>query len=215
MRPGGVVLERTFADALGVGVGDRVTLNGRPFTVAGTAVTAANPPYPNLCYAGGGGCSAGPQDGNVSPGGIGLLWLTEPDAGRLATSANPLASYVLNLKLKNPAGAPAFATRYGSSNSPAAPSMASWRGIAAADGLLVQDEQQVLAPGAWLAALLAIASVAVLAGGRMAERTRRIGLLKAVGGTPGLIAVVLLAENLVLALLAAEPAWPPAGWPPR
>ena len=49
----------------------------------------------------------------------------------------------------------------------------------------------------------------------MAEHTRRIGLLKAVGGTPGLIAAVLLAENLVLALLAAGPAWPPDGWPPR
>jgi putative ABC transport system permease protein len=174
-------------------------------------VTAANPPYPNLCYNGGGGCSAGPQDGNISPGGIGLLWLTEPNAGSLATSANPLAAYVLNLKLKNPATAPAFATRYGSSNSPAAPSMASWQGIAAVDGLLVQDEQQVLAPGAWLAALLAIASVAVLAGGRMAEHTRRIGLLKAVGGTPGLTAIVLLAENLVLALLAAG-AGLAAGW---
>jgi hypothetical protein len=45
--------------------------------------------------------------------------------------------------------------------------------------------------------------VAVLAGGRMAERTRRVGLLKAVGGTPGLVAVILLAENLVLALAAA------------
>jgi putative ABC transport system permease protein len=89
--------------------------------------------------------------------------------------------------------------------------MASWQGIAAADGLLVQDEQQVLAPGAWLAALLAIASVAVLAGGRMAEHTRRIGLLKAVGGTPGLTAIVLLAENLVLALLAAG-AGLAAGW---
>jgi putative ABC transport system permease protein len=211
VRPGGVVLERTFADALGVGVGDRVTLNGRPFTVAGTAVTAANPPYPNLCYNGGGGCSAGPQHGNISPGGIGLLWLTEPNADSLATSSNPLAAYVLNLKLKNPASAPAFATRYGSSDSPAAPSMASWQGIAAADGLLVQDEQQVLAPGAWLAALLAIASVAVLAGGRMAEHTRRIGLLKAVGGTPGLTAIVLLAENLVLALLAAG-AGLAAGW---
>ena len=50
------MLERTFADALGVGVGDRVTLNGRPFTVAGIAVTAASPPYPNLCYSSGGGC---------------------------------------------------------------------------------------------------------------------------------------------------------------
>jgi len=37
----------------------------------------------------------------------------------------------------------------------------------------------------------------------MAEQTRRVGLLKAVGGTPGLVAAVLLAEYLVLALLAA------------
>jgi len=211
VHPGGVVLERTFADALGIGVGDRLTLNGRPVTVTGTAVTAANPPYPNLCYAGGGGCSAGPQDAAVSPGGLGLIWLTKPDAGSIATSVDPLAAYVVNLKLKNPAAAPAFAARYGSSDSPAAPSMASWQGIAAADGLLVLDEQQVLSPGAFLAALLAIASVAVLAGGRMAEHTRWIGLLKAVGGTPGLIAVVLLAENLVLALLAAG-AGLAAGW---
>ena len=41
MRSGGVVLERTFADALGVGVGDRITLNGRPFQVAGIAVTSS------------------------------------------------------------------------------------------------------------------------------------------------------------------------------
>ena len=52
VRPGGVVIERTFAEALGVGVGDRVTLNGRSFTVAGIAVTAAIAPYPNLCYSG-------------------------------------------------------------------------------------------------------------------------------------------------------------------
>ena len=58
-------------------------------------------------------------------------------------------------------------------------------------------------PGAWLAGLLALATVAVLAGGRMAERTRRVGLLKAVGGTLGLVAGALLAENLVLALAAA------------
>jgi putative ABC transport system permease protein len=49
VRPGGVVIERTYAAALGVGVGDQVMLNGWPFTVAGIAVTAAAPPYPNLC----------------------------------------------------------------------------------------------------------------------------------------------------------------------
>ena len=37
----------------------------------------------------------------------------------------------------------------------------------------------------------------------MAEQTRRVGLLKAVGGTPGLVAAVLLAEYLVMALVAA------------
>jgi putative ABC transport system permease protein len=203
VRPGGVVLERTFAEALGVSVGNRITLNGRPFTVAGTAVTAAHPPYPNLCYSTGGGCAAGPQNANILPGDTGLLWLTEPDASRLATSANPIASYVLDLKLNNPASVQAFTTRYGSSNNPAAPRMASWPGLAAADGLLVQDEQQVLSPGAWLAGLLALATVAVLAGGRMAERIRRVGLLKATGGSPGLVAGALLAENLVLALAAA------------
>jgi putative ABC transport system permease protein len=200
VRPGGVVLERTFAQALGVGVGDRITLNGRPFRVAGTAVTAANPPYPNLCYSGGGGCAATPQDS--SPSDVGLLWLTEPAADSIAGPANPIGSYVLSLRLANPAGAQAFISQYGSSGNPAAPSMASWQGIGAADGLLVQDEQQVLSPGAWLAGLLALAVVAVLAGGRMAERTRRVGLLKAVGGTPGLVTAALLAENLALAIVA-------------
>jgi len=200
VRPGGVVLERTFAAALGAGTGDRITLNGRPFTVAGIAVTAANPPYPNLCYWSGGGCRAGPP-GNDSPRDIGLLWLTKPDALSLATPANPVTTYVADLTLKDPAAADAFALRYDQGFGP--PEMISWTGIAAADALLVQDEQQVLTPGAWLATLLAIASVTVLAGGRMIQRTRRVGLLKAAGGSPGLIAATLMAENLVLALVAA------------
>jgi putative ABC transport system permease protein len=208
VRPGGVVLERTFAAGLGVRAGDRITLNGRPFTVTGIAVTAANPPYPNLCYYSAGGCRAGPP-GNGSPRDIGLLWLTKPDALSLATPANPVTTYVVDLKLRNPATADAFALPYDEDFGP--PEMNSWTGIAAADALLVQDEQQVLSPGAWLAALLAIASVAVLAGGRMTERTRRVGLLKAVGASPGLVTATLMAENLVLALAAAA-AGLVAGW---
>ena len=200
VRSGGVVLERTFAAGLGVGAGDRITLNGRPFTVTGIAVTAANPPFPNLCYYSAGGCRAGPPD-NGSVRDIGLLWLTKPDALSLATPGNPVTTYVVDLKLRNPATADAFAVPYDRAFGP--PEMNSWTGIAAADALLVQDEQQVLSPGAWLATLLAIASVAVLAGGRMTERTRRVGLLKAVGGSPGLVTATLMAENLVLALAAA------------
>jgi putative ABC transport system permease protein len=78
-----------------------------------------------------------------------------------------------------------------------------WDGVASADALLVQDAQSVLEPGALLLTLLAIASVTVLVGRRLSEYARRVGLLKAVGGTPGTVAAMFLAENLVLALLAA------------
>ena len=213
VRPGGVVIERTFAEALGVGVGDRVTLNGRAFTVAGIAVTAARAPYPNLCWVNAGGCAGGFASGvRIPPDGIGLAWTTGPDALGLVTAADPLAAYVLDLKLRDPAQAQAFASEHSNGPDNAGPAdLAAWPGIAAADGLLVQDEQQVISPGALLAELLAVASVAVLAGGRMAEHTRRTGLLKAVGGTPGLVAAVLLAENLLLALAAAA-AGLAAGW---
>ena len=218
VRGGGVVLERTFAEALGVGAGDRITLNGRPFRVAGIAVTAGLPPYPNLCYSPGGGCSA-PFPGTsaatgaqLGPGALGLAWATQPDARALASSDAGPPAYVLNLKLADPARAQAFASAYDQAHQAiGAPFLNSWQGIGVADGLLVQDEQAVLSPGAWLACLLAVASVAVLAGGRMTEQTRRVGLLKAVGGTPGLVAAVLLAGNLAVALLAAA-AGLAAGW---
>ena len=207
VRPGGIVLERAFAAALGVGVGDQITLNGRPFTVAGLAVTAAETPYPNLCFTG--GCNTGPPgNGQLEGHGAGLGWATQPDVRVLAAASGPgPAAYVLNLKLSEPASAPAFINAYYHRNrvlSQRSPvSLLSWQAIATGDALLVTDEQQVLTPGAWLLGLLALASVAVLVGGRMSERTRRVGLLKAVGGTPGLVAVALLAENLILALAAA------------
>ena len=199
VRPGGVVLERTFAEALGVSVGDRVTLNGRAFRVVGIAVTAAGLPYPNLCYYPGGGCIFD-LPGRFTASDIGFAWVTEPDARSLSSARAPLY-YFLNLKLRDPATASAFASRYGSgANSPL---LIPWQSIQTGSGLLVQDEQSVLSPAALLTGLLAIACVTVLAGGRMAERIRRVGLLKAVGGSPETIAVVLLAENLVLAVLAA------------
>ncbi|HEY7323507.1 MAG TPA: ABC transporter permease [Streptosporangiaceae bacterium] len=217
VRPDGIVLERTFAAAMGASVGDRVGLNGRRYTVTGIAVTAASAPFPNLCYQPGGTCVAGVPTScavarcvvvgsgkTLSTLQMGLAWVTEPDARALASRAAPLA-YVLDLRLEDPATAQAFAADHDNAQltGPGGGTLVPWQSIAYDDGLLVQDEQQVLTPGAWLAGLLAVASVAVLAGGRMADHGRRIGLLKAVGCTPGLVAVVLLAENLALALLAA------------
>jgi putative ABC transport system permease protein len=221
VRPDGIVLERTFADALGARVGDRVRLSGHPYTVAGIAVTAASAPFPNLCFQPGGTCVNGGMPTNcngtrcvavgsnvvLSTESIGLAWITEPNARALASAVAPL-SYVVDLRLKKPATAPAFVAAHGSPQAGPGPGagqgqLVAWQSIAYDDGLLVQDEQQVLTPGAWLAGLLAIASVAVLAGGRMADHGRRVGLLKAVGGTPGLVAVVLMAENVALAFVAA------------
>ena len=202
VRPDGVVLERTFAEALGVSVGDRVAMNGRSFRVAGIAVTAAIPEYPGVCYYM--TCRA---DSQSEESGMGLAWVTQAADRGFAASSSPL-SYVLNLKLRDPAGAAVFAAAH----QPVSPSgrassseavLLTWKQAQYADNDLVSVAQQVLTPGAWLAMVLAVASVAVLAGGRMAEQTRRIGQLKAAGATPALVAAVLLAEHLLLAFVAA------------
>ncbi|MCW2877571.1 MAG: putative transport system permease protein [Sphaerisporangium sp.] len=201
VRDGGVVIERSFADALGVHVGDQVTLGGRSFRVIGMAVTAGLPAYPGgLCSMGCASIPASWLHSSTSPT-PGLVWLTKPAARSLATSAGSL-SYLLNLKLANPAEAQAFVIAH-SSDSPAAPILSPWQRILDVDNLVVENAQDAMQVGGWLFGLLAVAGVAVLVGRRMVEQTRRVGLLKAVGGTPGLVASVLLAEHLVLALAAA------------
>jgi hypothetical protein len=213
VRPGGVVLERTFAAALGVAAGDRVTLDRRSFLVVGVAVSTALPEYPSVCYYL--TCNEGEQGGQAEESGVGVAWLTQADARSLASPAAPL-SYLIGLRLSDPAGAAAFARAHGpvSPTGPGAatgPALLTWQQVQYADDDLVSVARQVLTPGAWVAVALAIASVAVLAGGRMTEQTRRVGQLKAAGGTPALVTAVLLAEHLGLAVVAAA-AGLVAGW---
>jgi predicted lysophospholipase L1 biosynthesis ABC-type transport system permease subunit len=216
IRAGGVVLEAAFADALGVRAGDKITLDSHSFRVVGVAVTAATPPYLAMSPPGTAEnplqyCplpSPSPCDGLAEASGgpspeleaalrrvdaehPGLVWLTTTDARSLAPEAESL-NYVVKLRLHDAADAPAFV-----------------REQIAAD--LEGNEQRVLLIGSRLLGLLAVASVAVLVGGRMADQNRRVGLLMAVGGTPGLVAAVLLAEYLAVALLAAA-AGLAAGW---
>jgi ABC-type lipoprotein release transport system permease subunit len=236
VEDGGAVIEAAFADALGLHAGDPISLNGRSFQVVGVAVTAATAPYPSMSPPGTPEnlmqyCplpSPSPCDQPPTPGAgpspelvaalrrvdaehPGLVWLTQTDARSLAPQAESL-NYVLNLKLDDPAQAPAFVNAHlpsgrspaAGATSPDAPGLQSWQQIraqVAAD--LQRNEQRVLLIGSRLLCLLAVASVAVLVGGRMADQTRRVGLLKAVGGTPGLVATVLLAEYVLISLLAA------------
>jgi ABC-type antimicrobial peptide transport system permease subunit len=195
VRPGEVVVERSFANALGIRPGDRVTLNGQPFKVAGIAVTAA---FQNS--------GLGFLEGSSRWPNPGLIWMSQSAARSFATTAAPLG-YVLNLKLAEPAQAEAFADRftaggnYKDNNGP--PVLIPWQQISQQDGLLVRTEQKIILVGSWLLALMAIGSLAILVGGRMAEQIQRVGLLKAVGATPALVVAVLLAEYLALALVAA------------
>jgi putative ABC transport system permease protein len=197
---GGVVFEAAFANSLGVDVGDSVTLGGRSFTVAGLAVTAAMAPYPGMSCLVAAGCAHGadPNDPDLPPNVLrnpGLVWLTQADVRNLTPT--PI-SYVLNLRLADPDQADAFVA-----NSDVMMPLQSWQSILAEATELARDSQILLLIGAWLLGLLAVASLAVLVGGRMADQTRRVGLLKAVGGTPGLVAAVLLAEYLLVAVVAA------------
>jgi len=201
IRPGAVVVERGFADALGVHVGDNVRIGGRSFQVAGIAVTAAIPPYPSsLCHI------ACPFPIPMARGGgvpnMGLVWLTRSAVAGLASSGAPLA-YLLNLKLADPAQAPAFVAQH--------PGAFTWQSIQSAINALIGIEQVALGVGGWLLGLLALAGLGVLAGRRMTEQSKRVGLLKAVGATPATVAVVLLVEQLTLAAGAAA-AGLLAGW---
>lgn len=194
VRPDGVVVERSFADALGIHAGNRVALNGRRFEVVGVAVTAALPTN-----------GLGFLEGSARWPNPGLIWMTQTDARGLVARQYPLG-YLLNLKLADPAGAQTFADRFdpgGYTNNTGGLYLIPWQMISSQDGLLVTHEQKILLVGSWLLALLAIGSLTILVGGRMAEQSRRVGLLKAVGGTPALVAGVLLAEYLVLATVAA------------
>ncbi|GAB2803153.1 hypothetical protein GCM10027176_04910 [Actinoallomurus bryophytorum] len=200
VRGGGVVVEAAFAGALGVRVGDPVTLAGRSFEVVGVAVTAAMPPYPGSSCIVPAGCVSGAISGDLAarlPRGLlhdpGLVWLAQADVRSLATPA-----YVMNLKLADPDKAQAFAdANHG------AMTMQPWENILHDATELAGDSQILLLIGAWLLGLLAVAGLSVLVGGRMADQTRRVGLLKAVGGTPSLVAAVLLAEYILVATVAA------------
>jgi putative ABC transport system permease protein len=190
VRPGGVVVERGFAAALGVHVGDHVTVAGRSLPIVGMAVTAAHPVYPWAQLTG--------RDGGESDN-SGLAWLSKQDTQALV-SAHLSVTSALDLKLRDPAATQAFIDSHRGSEFPV--TFFTWQLMAEQDSVMLQDSQPILVIGSWLLCFLAIAGVATLAAGRAAKQTRRVGLLKAVGATPGLIAAVLLAEYLALALLA-------------
>jgi putative ABC transport system permease protein len=198
VRPGGVVVEAGFASMFGLRLGERLGIDGATFRVVGVAVTAAIPAYPNVCSQAE-GCFLANGVASHNPG---LIWATQTDLTHITGSFGPDA-YFLNLRLEDPATAAAFAGHYDADTSPTAPFLLTWQAVRAGDAQTLVKMRQVLMAGSWMLALLAAASVAILVGGRMVEQTRRVGLLKAVGAAPWLVAGVLLFEHVFVGLCAA------------
>ncbi|WP_129842125.1 ABC transporter permease [Streptomyces sp. RFCAC02] len=192
VSPGGAVLERGFAQALGVGVGDEVTISGRAYPIVGLAISAATPVYPLSDWAQG----PGPTDYG------GRIWLTAEDAR--AAAGDTTGVHLIHVRLDDP-GAPGLWR-----DTVFTPEITGeswihthvWQGVLQDDVKLIRGTRPALVVGAWLLAVAAIVTLTALATVRAGRDNRRAGLLKAVGAGPGTVTVVLLAQYLLLTALA-------------
>ncbi|MQY13853.1 hypothetical protein SRB5_40090 [Streptomyces sp. RB5] len=192
VRPGGVVVERGFARELEVRVGDRVTVGGREMPVVGTAISAATGVYPWSDRAQG----PGPSDWG------GMVWLTDEDARALA--GDDPGVRLIQVKLADPDATDGFGDRLRERG--VVPdgwfNVLRWQNILRTDTAMIQGTRPTLVVGGTLLAVAAIVTLTALAVGRTARDNRRAALLKVVGAGPGTITAGLLAQYLLLTVLA-------------
>ncbi|MFI1735300.1 FtsX-like permease family protein [Streptomyces acidicola] len=193
VRSGGAVVERGFAQALGVRVGDRVTIGGRDYPVLGTAISAATAVYPWGNWAEG----PGPSDGG------GRIWLTTDDARAAAGDESLL--YLLNIKLSDPDAAQSWADTVFTDDLRGQDWVNThpWQTFVEGDTRLLSFARPALVIGGGLLAAAALVTLASLAAVRAPRDHRRAGLFKAVGATPRTVAAMLIAQYLLLTVVAA------------
>lgn len=184
-----IVLDRSVGDDLGIAVGDTIALGragtAASFTVVGTAVSFTDCFYPQ--------CDPG------------RAWVTE--AGIARFGAGDEAFSQAWLRFDDPAQADPFVQRQAAAGVTGIGGTESW--LDTREDFLTLDRVF----GAFVAAfgvfVLVVAAV-VIAGStamRVLARRREIGLLGAVGCTPGQITRGLLLENLAVGALAGGAGW--------
>jgi len=178
----GIVLERSLASALNLGVGDRLTFAGDDeLRVVGTAVLPSVARYPRS-----------------NPG---VAWVDRSTFDTLRPHGD-LESWTVGLRLADPAAAPRVA---GSIlvHEPRGSSTQSWQDQRSMALMDAQPLQLILAMYTVVLLAVVFAVVAILVGARALEQHRQIGLLKAVGLTPRQVNLVFVIESAVLGLVAA------------
>ena len=187
LRDGAVVLERSYARALGVRPGERVRVAGASgpveLVVAGVALTTTQERYPE----------SQPGLAWVLPA---TLFVVQPDAERRIS--------VLFLRLADRGAADAFVERVRFAYPPESRVVVqSWRDLRAEALDDTRVNQVILATFNLLIALGIGFALATLIGGRVFAQARELGVLKATGFTPLQVGSVFLAENVLLGAAGA------------
>jgi putative ABC transport system permease protein len=188
LREGGIVLERSLAEALGLQVGTTLRV-AKPdglieLPVVGTAISPSQPRYPRH-----------------NPG---VAWVTRATLERVVPDRDRWA-WTEAIRLPDPSTAPAFAERAAASLASLPPDSALVRTWQQQHEEALRDAQPIaiiLTTYTIVLLVVVFAVVAILVGARASQQHREIGLLKAVGLTPRQITTVFALESAALGLVA-------------
>ena len=194
------MLEQSFARELGIRSGDRVKIatpaGVNSLTVSGTAVTLGRGPYPGLVDA--------------------VAWVLPETLTRLVPDPGDLTNGIA-IRVANPDASTSYASKvnalfpnqqvYGNDD---------WHEMKSAYNRWNQLASVFFGVFSVFAMLAVALIIANAIGGRVLAQYREIGLIKAIGFTPGQVMTVFLVQHLLLGLVGATAGigsarcWPPS-----